>query len=782
MSFEPKVNVLLVDDHPENLLALEAILDSLGQNLVRATSGAEALRNLLNQDFAVILLDVQMPDMDGFETAALIRQRERSRHTPIIFVTAFNTSDNMVFKGYSLGAVDYLFKPIEAEILKSKVAAFIDLFQKSAEVKRQATQLAAMNAELKKREEMFRSLSACSPVGIFLTDPHGKCTYANPRYHAIFGLTPEQSLDEGWISTIHHEDQQSVVTNWYAAAAEGTEYKGEFRIITPDGTERWVHVSSSPMLSEETNVIGFTGTTEDITERKKAEEEHIKLIREQTARQEAETANRLKDEFLATLSHELRTPLTSILGWARLLRQRKLNQEAIARAIETIERNAGLQAQLIEDILDVSRIMRGKLSLNICPVNLVSLTSTVINSIRLEAEAKQIQIEYIVELGETDDTLTQRHDAENRENLPTSSVFVSGDPNRLQQILWNLLNNAIKFTSSDGRVELRLEVVKENGSLEMAQGRRGGQGGQGGQGGHGGRGGQGREGGRGGEKDNLSLSSSSVNYAQITITDTGVGISSEFLPHVFDRFRQADGSITRNHGGLGLGLALVRYLVEMHSGSVHADSPGVGQGATFTVKLPLLKRHQQANDHTLTEECLNQEYATTAKVEENFKKVSIVPPTWKLKQTEQTTKIAPSTFSSLIAESPLNGLQVLVVDDDTDTLEYVATVLQDSGAEVTAVGSVQLALLAIAKFLPDVLISDISMPQEDGYTLIRKIRRLQPEQGGNLPAIALTAYARSQDCQQALDAGFQMYVTKPVEPNQLINSVAKLMQRLRTGS
>lgn len=778
MSFEPKVNVLLVDDHPENLLALEAILDSLGQNLVRATSGAEALRNLLNQDFAVILLDVQMPDTDGFETAALIRQRERSRHTPIIFVTAFNTSDNMVFRGYSLGAVDYLFKPIEPEILKSKVAAFIDLFQKSAEVKRQAAQLAAMNAELKKREEMFRSLSACSPVGIFLTDTNGKCTYANPRYHAIFGLTPEQSLDEGWIATIDHEEQQSVVANWYAAAAEGRGYKGEFRIITPAGIERWVYMSSSPMLSEEGNVIGFTGTSEDITERKKAEEEHIKLIREQTARQEAETANRLKDEFLATLSHELRTPLTSILGWARLLRQRKLNEEAITRAIETIERNAGLQAQLIEDILDVSRIMRGKLTLNICPVNLVSLTATVVNSIRLEAEAKKIQLEYVVELNETENTATQRRDdIENKEDvgmrvhgettntdeilspsppLPVtaSSVIVSGDPNRLQQVLWNLLNNAIKFTPSDGRVEVRLEVVKEDGSLEMAQGGQGGQG------------------------SNLSPLSSptppSPAYAQITITDTGVGISPEFLPYVFDRFRQADGSITRNHGGLGLGLAIVRYLVEMHSGSVHADSPGVGQGATFSVKLPLLATQQAPQD----QESKNRECAVATKAEGNFPKTPVLQR-WNLKQTEQITKTA---FPNSVVEPSLSGLQVLVVDGDTDTREYVTTVLQESGAEVTAIDSVQSALLIIAKSLPDVLISDISMPEEDGYTLIRKIRNLQPEQGRDLPAIALTAYARPQDCQQALDAGFQMYVSKPVEPNQLIHSVAKLMQRLDAGS
>ncbi|PLZ16317.1 response regulator, partial [Fischerella thermalis] len=263
-------------------------------------------------------------------------------------------------------------------------------------------------------------------------------------------------------------------------------------------------------------------------------------------------------------------------------------------------------------------------------------------------------------------------------------------------------------------------------------------------------------------------------YAQITITDTGVGISPEFLPYVFDRFRQADGSITRNHGGLGLGLAIVRYLVEMHSGSVHADSPGVGQGATFSVKLPLLATQQAPQD----QESKNRECAVATKAEGNFPKTPVLQR-WNLKQTEQITKTA---FPNSVVEQSLSGLQVLVVDGDTDTREYVTTVLQESGAEVTAIDSVQSALLIIAKSLPDVLISDISMPEEDGYTLIRKIRNLQPEQGRDLPAIALTAYARPQDCQQALDAGFQMYVSKPVEPNQLIHSVAKLMQRLGRGS
>jgi PAS domain S-box-containing protein len=588
MPFEPKVNVLLVDDHPENLLALEAILDSLDQNVVRATSGAEALRCLLNQDFAVILLDVQMPDMDGFETAALIRQRERSRHTPIIFLTAFSTSDNMVFKGYSVGAVDYLFKPIHAEILKSKVAAFVDLFQKTVEVKRQAAQLAQMNTELRKREEMFRSLSACSPVGIFLTDTSGKCTYVNPRYQAIYGMTLEESLGDGWTQTIHPEDRGRVIADWYAISGKGQQYTGEFRILTSTGIERWVHMSSSAMLSDQREVIGYVGTIEDITERKQAEEEHIKLIREQAAREEAETANRLKDEFLATLSHELRTPLTSILGWSKLLRQRKMDEKAIIRALETIERNATLQAQLIDDILDVSRIMRGKLQLNLCQISLTSVIATVVNSVRLEAEKKNIQLEYIIEHTNTSEfqipnsefqipnsEFSSPSSPEGALNSSTSFV-VCGDPNRLQQIVWNLLSNALKFTPQDGRIEVRLLPSAESSSEILST-----------------------------QQHQSPTAKSSL--ALIQVSDTGSGISPDFLPHVFERFRQADGSITRHQGGLGLGLAIVRYLVEMHGGSVHAESPGVGQGATFTVKLPLIGTRKT----TQSEEEKDEEEGTT---------------------------------------------------------------------------------------------------------------------------------------------------------------------------
>lgn len=738
MSFEPKVNVLLVDDHPENLLALEAILDTLGQNLVRATSGAEALRCLLNQDFAVILLDVQMPEMDGFETATLIRQRERSRHTPIIFLTAYSTSDKMVFKGYSIGAVDYLFKPINSEILKSKVAAFVDLFQKTVKVKRQAAQLVAMNHELRKREEMFRSLSACSPVGIFLTDTLGKCTYINPRYQAIYEMTLEESLGDGWTQAIHPEDRGRVIADWYGVSAEGQEYRGEFRIVTPTGIERWVHMSSSPMLSDKGEVIGYVGTIEDITERKQAQEEHINFIREQTARQEAETANRLKDEFLATLSHELRTPLTSILGWARLLRQRKLDEKAVERALETMERNANLQAQLIDDILDVSRIIRGKLHLNLCPINLTSLIPTIVESVRLEAQTKNIELEFMVEPNNTGDNQTSEHTQEDTVDISPSSstspfvVFV--DPNRLQQIVWNLLNNALKFTPKAGRIEVRLSISSPESSFEQPSTQQR-------------------------ELFELEPPQAKTSSVQLQVSDTGSGISPDFLPHVFDRFRQADGSITRNQGGLGLGLAIVRYLVEMHGGSVHAQSPGVGQGSTFTVKLPYGNTESREDEG-----------------ERGDKKLGEVGK-WNWDQAEGLTGSGEKKLSPSSDQSLLKGLQVLLVDHNTETRNFVTSVLQQYGATVTAVASVRKALSVIEKLPPDVLVSDLGMPEEDGYTLIREVRNLEPEVGGQIPAIALSAYVREQDCTRALESGFEMCVPKPIEPAHLIDAIAKVAQR-----
>ncbi len=521
----PQVNILLVDDHPENLLALEAILGNLDATLVRANSGQEALRCLLNQDFAVILLDVQMPGMDGFETATLIRSRERSRQTPIIFQTAFSTNERLMFKGYALGAVDYLLKPIDASILTSKITVFVDLFKKTEAMKQQAAQLAAINTELSESEERFRSLSACSPAGIFLTDTAGACTYTNPCFHALADCTLEETLGDRWLQQLHSDDRDRVAHAWQSyTSGQVTEYATEYRFQHRDETVRWVSARSSPLFSDRCELTGYVGTIEDLTERKQAEEARAQVIQEQIARREAEAANRMKDDFLAVLSHELRTPLNSILGWSRLLRDRQLDEETIVRALETIERNAQAQAQLINDILDVSQIVRGKLRLKCHALNPLFIVEAAIESVRPLAEVKAIQLE---------------------SKLDADVGQVWGDSVRLQQVVWNLLTNAIKFTSANDTITVRLSTAPP------------------------------------------SLTEGQQRSVQIQVSDTGMGIEPAFLPHVFDRFRQADSTTSRPQNGLGLGLAIVHYLIEQHKGSVQAESPGVNQGATFTVTLPL---------------------------------------------------------------------------------------------------------------------------------------------------------------------------------------------------
>jgi signal transduction histidine kinase len=398
-------------------------------------------------------------------------------------------------------------------------------------------------------------------------------------------------------------------------------------------------------------------------ERQCAEEKRIQMLaREQEARQQAEAANRIKDEFLAVLSHELRSPLNPILGWSRLLRNGKLNATKTAQALEIIERNAQLQSQLIEDLLDVSRILRGKLSLNMAPVNLASTIKAALETVRLAAEAKSVQIQTMF-----DPTIGQ----------------VLGDAARLQQVIWNLLTNAVKFTPDRGRVEIQLQQIG--------------------------------------------------SQALIQVRDTGKGISPDFLPYVFEYFRQADATTTRTFGGLGLGLAIVRHLVELHGGTVQVDSPGEGQGATFTVRLPLIK-----------------DKSSTQKAEGNS---------------------SPFTPES----SPLTGIRVLVVDDDADSREFIAFVLEQLGAQVSTVTSAGEAIASLEQLPPDILLSDIGMPDMDGYMLMRQIRAMPPEQGGQILAIALTAYAGEIDRQQALAAGFQHHLAKPVEPDELVKVILNLL-------
>lgn len=668
---EPKVNVLLVDDHRENLVALVAILSQLNQNLVQAQSGEAALRRILEQDFAVILLDVQMPGIDGFETAALIRQRARSRQIPIIFLTAFSTSNSMMFKGYSLGAVDYLQKPIEPEILLSKVGVFVELAKKTAEVARQAAQLSRLNLEMRQSEERFRALSHCSPLGVFLTDAAGICTYMNPRCESQWGFQLMESIAQSWLQSVPEPERQQVTEHWFNYLQHRTEYSQEFSLLQPPGHQRWLHMRASPMLSDTGDFLGHVGTIEEITERKQAETARAEFIREQAARQQAEAANNMKDEFLATLSHELRTPLNSILGWSRLLHTRKFDQATTERALEAIERNARLQAQLIEDILDVSRIIRGKLQLSIHQIHLAAVIDAAVEALRPAAEAKSISLVY---------------------SLEPAVNPVLADPTRFQQVVWNLLSNAIKFTPEEGQVTLSLSQTEQ--------------------------------------------------HVQLVVTDTGIGIKPEFLPYVFDRFRQADSTSTRSYGGLGLGLAIVRHLVELHGGFVQVTSAGEGQGATFTVNLPQLPTPPDAEPQPLPEDF-------------------VLP-----------TTDCPS----------LSGLCVLVVDDDIDTCEFLRTALAQYGASVTAVNSATAALESMQQHCPDVLVSDIGMPGQDGYELIGQVRGLDARRGSHLPAIALTAYAGTENQSHVLTAGFQMHLAKPVEPATLATAIAYLGQQSAEAS
>lgn len=515
---------------------------------------------------------------------------------------------------------------------------------------------------LKESESRFKRLVQSNVIGCIFWDSSGNITDANDAFLQMVGYTREDLLfgKLNWKTMTPvehlHSSEQAIAQMKQVGAADPLEKE----YIRSDGSRVPILLGGVLLEGSQNKGVSFVL---DLSEQKQLENQ----LRQQA--EKLEQANRIKDEFLAVLSHELRSPLNSILGWSKLLRSRKLDEATTTRALETIERNATMQTQLIEDLLDVSRILQGKTSLNVCPVDLALTIEAAINTVRLAAQAKSIQIDFLI--------------------APTVGV-VLGDPNRLQQVIWNLLSNAIKFTPSEGRVSIHLE---HQGTQAQAQ---------------------------------------------IQVSDTGKGISAEFLPHVFEYFRQADSSTTRTQGGLGLGLAIVRHLVELHGGTVSASSSGVGQGATFTVTLPLKIERTQ------------------------------------LKDSEQVLLTVDSA-QMLNNPSVLEGKRVLVVDDDTDTRDFYMTVLEQCGASVTAAASVSDALEALKRQHPDVLVSDIGMPGEDGYTLIGKVRALESAGGRHLPAVALTAYAREVDRQQAIAAGFQEHLPKPVEPAELVAVVAHLV-------
>jgi signal transduction histidine kinase len=531
--------VLVVDDNQANLTAMEAVLASLDVDVTKAASGEDALKHLLQQDFAVVLMDIQMPGLDGFETTELIRQRDRTRHTPIIFVTAIFTDDNSAQRAYALGALDFIRKPFDEGVLRAKVSALVGHYRQVALIELQAEALRA-----KQRE---------------------------------------------------------------------------------------------------------------------ADREHV-------AREAAEAANRAKDDFLAVLSHELRAPLNSILGWSSHLQSQPDLPPKALKGIETIARSAQAQSKIIDDLLDVSQIVAGKLQLEPAAVDLQSVTQSALASMLPAAMARRIRFDLTVDPG---------------------SYATAGDARRLEQLVGYLLSNAVKFSDEGATVGVML-LRSETGF-------------------------------------------------RLRVKDAGAGIGPEFLPHLFDRFRQKDGSRTRRYGGLGIGLAVARHLAELHGGSLEAFSAGVGTGAEFVLTLPAGDPHGAG--------------------------VASAP-------TERSATAPSATVTA--GTTPLVGLRLMVVDDDEDMRILSETILQEAGATVVTAASAAEALAAFEREPFDVLVSDLGMPDQDGLTLVRAIRAFDQQRGDAVVTVAVSGYGSAEDRAQSRAAGFQAHLVKPFEPDQLISLIARL--------
>jgi PAS domain S-box-containing protein len=562
--------------------------------------------------------------------------------------------------------------------LEARVAArTAELSEVNQTLRAEMARRAEAEAAERWQREWWRVTLSSIGDAVITTDGEGRINYINSTAQALTGWTLEEArglpLDRVF-SIVNEESRLPVESPIAKVLREGivVGLANHTSLIAKDGSEVPIDDSGAPIRDDQGRILGAVLIFRDITAQKESERAQEQLlVSEHRAREQAEQANHLKDEFVATVSHELRAPLNAILGWARLLRGGKLDAEASAKAVETIERSAESQARLIEDLLDISRIITGKLQMEIRTIDSTAAARAALEIVTPAAEAKGVQL---------------------ISDLDPDTSFISGDADRLQQIIWNLLSNAIKFTPRGGLVNVRL--MRDQ------------------------------------------------SHVVITIRDTGQGIEPEFLPHVFDRFRQADSSSVRKHGGLGLGLAIVRQLVELHGGTITAHSDGIGHGAAFTIRLPIMPLRVQATTFDPSTETGE----------------------WRL---------------GLDANPLLKGLTILIVDDEEDARHMLAHLLIGYGAKVTAASSAAQALEILNQQQLDLMISDIGMPDADGYSLIRRVRELKIGPGGKLPAIALTAYAQAQDRMRALAAGFQHHVPKPVEPAELVTVIASLTGRLR---
>ncbi len=639
--------ILLVDDHAPNLVALETILQPLGHRLIRASAGMEAVELMRHQEVAVVLMDVRMPGLDGFETAGLMHSELRAKDIPVVFLIAADTDRDTIRHALAHGAADFLLRPFEDEILRSKVAFFFDLYLKERKNREQASAMREQERQALERSSNLRfgELMDAMPLCVIVTDRQRRPVYWNESSLSYIGAVPEGANSaHALLDAVHPQDRDELMRRWDTATTERHRFELKFRIRGRDGLFRSHLGRGIPQRDDQGAVIGWILTATDI------EAENQALLR-------AETANRVKDEFLATVSHELRNPLNAIVGWVHLLRVGNLDADQSRHALQTIERNVHLQVSLIDEILDLSRIARGKIQLSYRLVDLVSLINSALDVIRPAAEAKELCVEW---------------------NWEGPSLRIMGDPERLQQVISNLLSNAVKFTPPGGVIRVGLER--------------------------------------------------SYRHAVMTVQDTGKGIRPEFLPFIFETFRQADNTTTRQDYGLGLGLSIARKLVELHGGHIMAESEGVDRGATFSVTLP------------------------------------IDPLTGK---TEQKAE-AP-----LSGEHALEGVRVLIIEDHSDSRDAVAELLKGLGAVPLTADSVHQAIkLMTERESPDVVISDLAMPGEDGFALIRWLHAHPPRRAGRILTIALTGLSDPKHSKRALEEGFDTCMVKPLEVGRLVEYIS----------
>ena len=659
-----RVNILIVDDEPANLKVLEVILDDPGYRLVRASSANDALLALVAEDFGLLILDIRMPDMSGFELAHLIKQRKKSASVPIIFLTAFYNEDQDVAAGYGTGAVDYLHKPVNATVLRSKVAVFVELHRKSRELamanralmlevterRRAEEQLRELNESLDRRvtersealresEQRFRTMADQTPVMMWVTSPTGVVDFVNKEYCSFFGVSHEQALHTSWRMPLH-DDDAGYQRALFEALRTRRAFQADARMRRSDGEWRWLTTHGAPRTSPSGEFLGLIVTSQDVTDQRQAAN-----IQHQIAR--------AKDEFIAVLAHELRSPLAPIRTSVGIIRTHASHPQ-VKRCGEIIERQTAHMARLLDDLLDTSRLSRNTLTLQRAHLRLGEVLQAAVEIASPLIEQQRLEL--------VTDGLDE-------------PVWLDADHARLTQVFGNLLNNAAKYSKAGGRVDLMVRP--------------------------------------------------SQGWVVVSVRDAGIGIAPEMLERVFDPFTQA--TVARDHapGGVGIGLSLAHRLVEMHGGTIQAESAGAGYGSEFVVRLPV---------------CPD----------------DVVFP----------SRADPPVPAEV---TPIAARRVLVADDNVDSADMEAALLSAVGCDVRTVYDGESTLREAERFRPDVVLLDIGMPDIDGHEVCARIR--SQAWGGSMVLIAVSGWGQESDRRRSARAGFNMHLVKPVDPDALLRIV-----------